>query len=491
MPFQIEDSQLALDATEYPAIFKAEHSASIRNRFERMLTAIEVFADWLAVVIAVCCGYEVYHYLHMGRGVTYRIAPLLYVSCALGGLFIILLDREGAYRPANSLLRIKETERSLRVTVQAFLLVVPITFFSKFMVARSVIVLALICVPMLQVLEKQLLLIGVRALRERGVGVKRVVIYGAGSSGKRVFSSLIRSPKLGLKPVVVIDDDLELEGEEIFESDYRRSRSIKIISERITKELLEKFRCQLLVVAIPSLDRERFVGAVTAAHGAKAGFAYVPGPAITGTSWMEHADIDGTLLSVLGRPPEKLEYEMAKRLFDLCAALVLMVIFSPIWLVIALLVRLDSSGPVFFEQQRVGKEGKFFNLYKFRSMYVDAPRYGFSPTASGDPRITRIGRFLRRTSLDELPQLINVLKGEMSLVGPRPEMPFIVTEYTAVDRQRLQVIPGLTGLWQLSADRAFKIHENIHYDLYYIANRNFFMDFAILIHTALFAMRGV
>jgi lipopolysaccharide/colanic/teichoic acid biosynthesis glycosyltransferase len=158
---------------------------------------------------------------------------------------------------------------------------------------------------------------------------------------------------------------------------------------------------------------------------------------------------------------------------------------------IVILVRFGSPGPVLFRQKRVGRNGKLFDLYKFRTMFVDAPQYEFSPKEAVDPRITRVGRFLRRTSFDELPQLLNVLKGEMSLVGPRPEMPFIVAKYSALHRQRLQVIPGITGLWQLSADRAFLIHENIQYDLYYIRHRSFFMDFAILLHTVVFAMRGV
>jgi lipopolysaccharide/colanic/teichoic acid biosynthesis glycosyltransferase len=124
-------------------------------------------------------------------------------------------------------------------------------------------------------------------------------------------------------------------------------------------------------------------------------------------------------------------------------------------------------------------------------MYVDAASYAYSPRVPDDPRITSLGRFLRRTSLDELPQLINVLVGDMALVGPRPEMPFIVEEYTDQHRQRLQVKPGITGLWQLSGDRAYLIHENIEYDLYYIQHRNFFLDVAILLHTILFAMRGI
>jgi hypothetical protein len=109
-----------------------------------------------------------------------------------------------------------------------------------------------------------------------------------------------------------------------------------------------------------------------------------------------------------------------------------------------------------------------FTMYKFRTMYEEAPVYGYSPGQDHDPRITPVGRLLRRTSLDEFPQLFNVLLGQMSLVGPRPEMPFIVEQYTLMQRQRLAVKPGMTGLWQISADRAFLIHENIEYDLYFI-----------------------
>jgi lipopolysaccharide/colanic/teichoic acid biosynthesis glycosyltransferase len=130
-------------------------------------------------------------------------------------------------------------------------------------------------------------------------------------------------------------------------------------------------------------------------------------------------------------------------------------------------------------------------MLKFRSMYADAAKYDKSPEDSADPRITRAGQFLRKTSLDELPQLWNVLRGDMSLVGPRPEMPHIVEGYSAQERIRLSVPQGLTGIWQLSADRKFAIHESIEYDLYYIENRGFFIDLAVLLHTLIFAMKGI
>ena len=124
-------------------------------------------------------------------------------------------------------------------------------------------------------------------------------------------------------------------------------------------------------------------------------------------------------------------------------------------------------------------------------MTTESDPYAVNPTGENDSRVTKAGRLLRKTSLDELPQLFNVLKGDMSFVGPRPEMPFIVETYRDIHRERLKALPGITGLWQLSGDREKAIHENMDYDLYYIRNRSFFLDVAILLETLLFAFRGV
>jgi putative colanic acid biosynthesis UDP-glucose lipid carrier transferase len=124
----------------------------------------------------------------------------------------------------------------------------------------------------------------------------------------------------------------------------------------------------------------------------------------------------------------------------------------------------------------MGKGGRIFKLYKFRTMVADTDPYEVNPIDQYDIRITRVGRFLRKTSLDEMPQIINVVKGEMSFVGPRPEMPFIVKQYDEIHKERLKVLPGITGLWQLSGDRKKAIHENMDYDLYY---KNMFRFFSI------------
>ena len=492
MSFLGVDSQVLIEpALNESARLNVEHEVSIRNGIERVFTGIEVILDWLTVVLAVCGGYATCHFFRLDAQLDYSLSTLLYISCAVALLYVILLDRDGAYRPGNSLLRIKETERSLRVSSQAFLLILPVTFFSSHLYSRWAFIVATVCAPFLQVIEKQVMFAAVDALRARNVGVQNVLIYGAGASGRRVLSALLRSRKLGLKPVAIIDDDPDLEGQKVFEYSYRRGPSVMVIPGPVTKELIQRYQCGMLIITIPSLGREKFAGAVNAAQAAGIRLAYIPGHAIAAEYWTEYADIDGIMLSVFGRPASKWQYELTKRIFDLMTSIVLIAVLSPVWLVIALLIKLDSRGPVLFSQQRVGRDGKLFTLYKFRSMGISAPRYEVSPTEPHDPRITRVGRLLRRTSLDELAQLINVVIGDMSLVGPRPEMPFIVEQYTAAHRQRLRVKPAITGIWQLSADRAFQIHENIQYDLYYIQHRSFFMDFAILLHTVIFAMRGV
>jgi lipopolysaccharide/colanic/teichoic acid biosynthesis glycosyltransferase len=182
---------------------------------------------------------------------------------------------------------------------------------------------------------------------------------------------------------------------------------------------------------------------------------------------------------------------LVKRGFDVVGSLLLLIALFPLFVVTAILIKLDSSGPIFFRHDRVGRDGRPFSLWKFRSMKADVPKYEISPQSAEDVRLTRVGCLLRRWSIDELPQLINVLKGDMSLVGPRPEMPFLVSQYGAAELQRLAARPGITGLWQISPARAFPIHENLQYDLHYICNQNFLLDCAILVRTMKAVIYGI
>jgi FlaA1/EpsC-like NDP-sugar epimerase len=264
-----------------------------------------------------------------------------YVSFAVATLVVLLLDRDGAYRAGNSLLRIKETERSLPVSVQAIALILPIAFLAGGFVPRAIFVIAMAGVPLLLTFEKQLLFLGVRALRARGYGVRNLLIYGAGESGRRIYSALVRSPRLGLNPVAFVDDDAALDGQDVFAPGYRRPHAVKIVSGPVTEQLLTQYGCTLFVIAIPNLTPERFSSAVRAAEGEDAAVTFLPRDPAFSLGRTEHADIDGILLNVMRKPETDWSYEIVKRVFDRLAAVLLLVLIAPAWLVIALLVHFD------------------------------------------------------------------------------------------------------------------------------------------------------
>ncbi len=467
-----------------------ERQAISRELFRSAMVFCEVSADFLTCAAGIFAAYFLCVSVHIGRQIQYPVREVTAVAIVFGLFVVLLLQREGAYRGSGSLLQIRETERAIRIPAQSLLLLLPFSFLLHLNLSLAGFPIALVLIPLLLILQKQLFFLVVRILHVREYGIDRVVVYGAGDTGKRIVSTLLYSSRLGLRPVAVIDDNPALTAGRMFEMGYRRCRSVPVKRGPVTPALLKSCQCNMLMVAIPNLSTEKLTAAAQAAKQAGLRIAFLLGSPLQEPQWTESTDIDGLLLTSAIEPVAPWHYAIAKRMTDLIMSSLLLALFSPLLFLIAFLIKLDSRGPALFVQKRVGRNGEIFNLYKFRSMYTNAPRYQVSPTDSCDSRITRIGRFLRRTSFDELPQLMNVLLGDMSLVGPRPEMPFIVQNYNSRQRQRLHVIPGITGLWQLSADRALPIHENIEYDLYYIRNRTFCMDMAVLIHTLFFAIGG-
>ncbi|WP_256209840.1 sugar transferase [Paenibacillus sp. PDC88] len=203
----------------------------------------------------------------------------------------------------------------------------------------------------------------------------------------------------------------------------------------------------------------------------------------------------GVYEATLERTEANQVYLIMKRLTDMVASLLGLIILSPLFLLLALLIKLeDPKGPVFFKQQRVGKNERVFYMYKFRSMVHNAEELleqllsqnevsGAMFKMKNDPRVTKIGRLIRKTSLDELPQLWNVVRGDMSLVGPRPPLPREVEEYSLYDKQRLHVTPGCTGLWQVSGRNSVGFAEMVEMDLEYIRKRKYWYDIGIIMKT--------
>lgn len=186
-------------------------------------------------------------------------------------------------------------------------------------------------------------------------------------------------------------------------------------------------------------------------------------------------------------------YEYIKRILDVVLTLMGLVVAIPLMIVIGIVIRLESKGPVFYCQERVGKDGKVYTLYKLRSMYENAEENGAQWAEKDDPRVTRVGRFIRKTRLDELPQLFNVLKGDMSLVGPRPERPVFTYQFNEQIPgfiNRLQVKPGLTGWAQVNGGYELTPAEKLEYDLYYIENRSIWLDIKIILKTIKVVLTG-
>jgi len=192
---------------------------------------------------------------------------------------------------------------------------------------------------------------------------------------------------------------------------------------------------------------------------------------------------------------KRIFYHFFKKLFDELLSIIAIILLFPLFIIIAILIKIDDpKGPVLYSQIRIGKNGRLFKMYKFRSMVVNADRKlkkllkynevdGAMFKMKNDPRVTKIGRIIRKYSIDELPQLLNVIKGDMSLVGPRPPLEREVENYTEYDKQRLLVIPGCTGLWQVSERNNVGFHEMVELDIEYIDNANMWIDIQILLKT--------
>lgn len=181
---------------------------------------------------------------------------------------------------------------------------------------------------------------------------------------------------------------------------------------------------------------------------------------------------------------------MYKRAFDLVVGFFVLILTLPLMVLVALMVYLEDGSPVIFRQKRVGKDGRLFEMFKFRTMVRNSENVQSRDTqgnlihkSKDDPRITRVGRVLRRFSLDELPQLFNVLNGTMSLVGPRPELPYLAEKYENWQRKRFTVLPGMTGWWQVNSRNAQPMQLHIEYDLYYIQNYSIWLDLQIIFRT--------
>lgn len=323
-------------------------------------------------------------------------------------------------------------------------------------------------------------------LRRRGIGVERVLIVGAGEVGRTVMRNIVAQPELGYQIVGFVDDDPE--------PPPTIGRFHMLGRTQDLPAILRQHRVDQVIVTLPWQSHRQVMQVIADCERAEVHTRIVPDLFQLSLSRVQIDTLNGVPLIGMKEPSIRGWNLALKRLIDVINAGILLLLSAPLLGLIALLIKWDSPGPVLFRQQRVGRAGQIFTLYKFRSMRVGAEQEQHQLAAyneaSGplfkmrqDPRLTRVGRWLRRLSLDELPQLINVLRGEMSLVGPRPAVPAEVAQYQDWHRRRLEVSPGMTGLWQVSGRSELTFDEMVMLDLFYAENWSLGLDFKILLRT--------
>lgn len=320
---------------------------------------------------------------------------------------------------------------------------------------------------------------------------RRAIIVGAGQVGQQVSQMLQSHANSGLEFVGYLDDN-----------PAENITSLPVIG-RVSdvREIVEAYEIDDVVVAMPQQAYREMGQLVWALQDVPVHVRVVPDYFSLALYRATAEEYAGVPMINLRDPALNNVQRLIKRFVDVAVSGTMILLSAPFMIAVALAIKFDSDGPILFTQQRVGENGRIFGMYKFRSMVPDADKLLHTVSkidADGnrvfkfknDPRITRVGHFIRRTSLDEMPQLFNVLKGDMSLVGPRPELPWLVQDYEPWQLKRFAVPQGITGWWQVNGRSDKPMHLNTEDDIYYVQNYSLWMDIYILLKTPWVVLRG-
>ena len=319
-----------------------------------------------------------------------------------------------------------------------------------------------------------------------GLGETRLLVVGSGRLGKMIMQHIVANPNLGYSIVGFLHDMNEPP------SDFGRFKMLGTLDD--LGMVIRSMQIDEVIIALPSYLHQQSIRSVRLCERLGTSFKLVPDLYELSLSRIDMEAIEGIPLIGIKQVSINSLQGFVTRVADIIVALLILIIGFPIWLCIALAIAISSPGGVLYKQTRIGFAGRPFKVYKFRSMYKNADArladlmklneaQGPLFKIKDDPRITPIGRFLRHTSFDEIPQLFNVIRGEMSLVGPRPALPHEVAQYDEFQRGRLAVKPGMTGLWQIRGRSDISFDEGMLMDLYYIENWSLRLYFQTLLRT--------
>ena len=366
------------------------------------------------------------------------------------------------------------------IALGAVLLLAIMGLYRGFSYSRLMVAYVSIGGAFLLLIFRAMMRVALAELRKRGMGTTRALVVGSGSGAEALIHRLEMFPQYGYELVGVVDELLPSG------SEYNRLPVLGDTSE--LPHFVMNTNVEEVFIALPQVDHRQILRLIATCDDLDVEFKIVPDLLEVITSGVIADDIDGIPIVGVRRSRLTGVNLQFKRVFDTVAAVLLMIPGAPLMALIAIAIKLDSRGPVLYTQERVGQHGRVFGMHKFRSMVVDAEGQSGPVFAErDDPRATNAGRFLRRTGLDELPQLFNVLKGNMSLVGPRPERPNFVSQFEreipGYD-QRHAVLPGITGWAQLNDLRQdTPIEQRTIYDSYYVESWSLAFDLKILLAT--------
>jgi len=329
-----------------------------------------------------------------------------------------------------------------------------------------------------------------RNLLIKGIGRRAGLIIGFNNKGKEVLENVLIAPALGID----IKSFVAVKNENIGK-DYKGIK-VEGTTDQLN-EIIQKYNAKEIIIALEKEDHDILIDVISKTEGKNLSLKIVPDLYEILSGQARTSQIYGIpLIDIMPELMPEWEKKL-KRLMDILISFLILIVSSPIIILTAIAIKIDSEGPVLFKQERLGQNGKPFNVYKFRSMIKDAEKYtGPVWSQKDDPRVTRMGRFVRKVRIDEIPQMLNVLKGEMSLVGPRPEREFFVEKLSKeipYYKRRLKVRPGVTGWAQIKHKYDESIDDvkiKLRYDLFYIENMSIRMDFKILLRTVFVVLFG-
>jgi exopolysaccharide biosynthesis polyprenyl glycosylphosphotransferase len=436
-----------------------------------------VFVDLIFFIISFLCAYV------LRNSIGHGIQPIEVYIKALPIAFLIMVIVFYFFGLYEQKIRINGMSEVYTVTkgiLMTAVLFMAASFLYKYDYSRGFVLLFVISAVVFLNIGRFIARKVRRILLKKGIGIINVLIIGAGKPARRLAREIEKYKDFGYKIIGFLDGKVK----------NKKLPFPLLGSVDDLIKIIEKNKVGIVFVSDPAMPHEKMLEMMADCEHLNVKFKLVSSlfEIVTGTCDIN--EVEGIPAIDIRSKKQNFVYFFVKRLMDILLSACGLVLFSPLWLIIVIAIRLDSPGKAHFVHERVGKDGKIFKLYKFRTMKDKVNPYERAPLSPNDPRITKVGRFLRRTSLDELPQLINVLKGDMSLVGPRPEMPFIVRKYNKWQKKRLEIKPGLTGLWQILGRKDLPLHENIEYDFYYLQNQSLILDFVILVKTIAAVVTG-